>query len=104
MNELIDKIEECISQLLRYDTNSFGEQAQYVVNLMITILPSIINCYSDPRMSDVREDAVYWPAQLERIIKALENDDSFEITDILYNETRINLMELRDTIVKRGLA
>ena len=103
MNELIDKIEESVSQLLRYDTKGFGESAHDIVNMMMTILPAIINCYNDPKMSDVREDALYWPGQLERIIKVLENDDSFELADVLYNETRANLIELRDMLVKRGI-
>ena len=103
MNELIDKIEVSVSQLLRYDTKGFGESAQDVVNTMMTILPAIINCYNDPRMSDVKEDALYWPGQLERIIKVLENDDSFEIADVLYNETRPNLIEFRNMLIERGL-
>ena len=104
MNELIDKIEESISHLLRYDTKSFGESAHDIVNTMMTILPVIINCYNDPKMSDVREDALYWPGQLERIINVLEKDDSFELADVFYNETRPNLIELRDMLVKRGLS
>ena len=104
MNELIDKIEEGISQLLRYDTKSFGESAHDIVNTMMTMLPVIISCYNDPKMSDVREDALYWPGQLERIINVLEKDDSFELADVFYNETRPNLIELRDMLVKRGLS
>ncbi len=103
MNELIDKIEICASELLAYETKSFGAHAQEFVNAMMALLPSIINCYNDPQMSDVREDALYWPGQLERIIKTLEDDDSFELIDVLYNETRANLVELRDMLVKRGL-
>ena len=103
MNELIDKIEESVSMLLKYDTKGFGESAQEIVNMMMALLPVIINCYSDPKMEDLREDAIYWPGQLERIIKTLEDDDMLEIVDVLYNETRCNLIELRDTLVERGL-
>ena len=103
MNELIKKIEESMAKLLAYDTKGFGDDARDVVNMMMSLVPGIINFYNDPKMSDVREDALYWPAQLERVIKALENDDGFEIVDVLYNETRPNLMELRDMLVKRGL-
>ncbi len=103
MNELIDKIEESISRLLRYETKEFGENAQEIVSLMITLLPSIIACYSDPKLSDVREDALYWPSQLERIIKTLENDDCFELIDVLYNETRSNLVELNELLISRGI-
>ncbi len=103
MNELIDKIEESVSKLLKYDTKGFGESAQETVNMMMALLPTIINYYNDPRMTDQREDALYWPGQLERIVKTLENDDSLEIVDVLFNETRNNLMELRDTLVKRNI-
>ena len=104
MNELIDKIEESVSHLLRYDTTRFGESAQAVVNALMNILPAIISCYNDPKMSDVKEDALYWPGQVERIIKVLETDDCFEIADVLYNETRPNLMELKNIIIERGLS
>ncbi len=103
MNELIDKIEESVVKLLKYDTKGFGESAQESVNMMMALLPAIINCYSDPKMEDLREDAVYWPGQLERVINTLESEDSLEIIDVLYNETRCNLIELRDTLAKRGL-
>ncbi|MCR5829946.1 MAG: hypothetical protein K6F93_06350 [Lachnospiraceae bacterium] len=103
MNELIDKIEDSISQLLKYETKEFGKNAQDIVNVMMTLLPAIISIYNNPQMDDIRADAVYWPGQVERIIKVLENDDSFEIIDVLYNETHANLMELRDLLVERGL-
>ncbi len=103
MNELIDKIEDSIVKLFAYDTKGFGDSAHEIINMMMALVPTIINCYNNPKMSDVREDALYWPAQLERVIKALENDDSFELVDVLYNETRPNLMELRDMLEKRGL-
>ena len=103
MNELIDKIEESVSKLLKYDTEGFGESAQEAVNMMMALFPVIINCYNNPQMVDFREDAIYWPEQLERIIKTLENDDSLEIVDVLYNETYPNLVELRDMLVKRGI-
>ena len=103
MNELIEKIEKCILLLIKYDTKGFGESAQDIVNGMMMLIPQIISCYNDPKMEDLREDALYWPGQLERIISSLENDDSFAIVDILYNEMRANLMELRDTLAKRGL-
>ena len=103
MKELIDKIEESVSKLLAYDTKGFGESAQELVNMMMLILPAIINYYNDPKMVDVREDALYWPGQMERIIKTLENDDSIEIIDVLYNETRPNLLELMNKLTEKGL-
>ena len=103
MNELILLIEETVSALLRYDMDVYAQKAQRIVDDMMALLPSIINCYSDPKMSDVREDALYWPGQMERIIKALESHDRFEAVDVLYNETYPNLMELKDMLVERGI-
>ncbi len=102
MNELIDGIEAAIRKLLKYDTENFESDAQNLVNMMMNIFPAIINCYNDPRMVDVRDDALYWPGQLERIINVLEKGDWFEIVDALYNETRPNLIELRDMLKERG--
>ena len=103
MNELILLIEETVSALMRYDMDAYARNAQRVVDDMMALLPAIINCYSDPRMSDVREDALYWPGQMERIIKALESHDRFEAVDVLYNETYPNLTELKDMLTERGI-
>lgn len=103
MNELIEKIEKVTSTLMRYDMEGFAIQAQELVDDMVGILPVIISYYSDPKMDDVREDALYWPGQLERIIHALESPDRLETVDVLYNETYPNLVELRDMLVKRGI-
>ena len=97
------QIEETISSLMRYDMNRYAQQAQKTVDDMMALLPAIINCYSDPKMSDVREDALYWPGQMERMIRAFENNDRFEAVDVLYNETYPNLIELRDMLKNRGL-
>jgi hypothetical protein len=103
MNELIILIEETVSALMRYDMEVYATEAQQIVDDMMALLPAIINCYSDPKMSDVKEDALYWPGQMERIIKALESHDRFEAVDVLYNETYPNLIELRDMLKERGL-
>lgn len=103
MNELIIQIKETISALIKYDMEIYAQQAQKLVDDMMALLPTIINCYSDPKMSDVREDALYWPGQMDRIIKALESHDRFEAVDVLYNETYPNLIELKNMLKERGL-
>ena len=103
MNELILQIEKVVSILMKYDLEGFTAAAQSLINSMIAIFPAIISVYSDPKMEDVRDDALYWPGQLERIIGALKSPDRFETVDVLYNETYVNLVELRDMLVKRGL-
>lgn len=103
MNELIIQIENAVSELMRYDSDNYAAHAQELVDSMVAVLPSIISVYSREQMEDVREDAMYWPGQLERMIGALESPDRFETVDVLYNETYPNLIELRDMLVKRGL-
>ena len=103
MNDLISLIEEVISALMRYDMEGYAQKAQEFVDDMMAQLPLIINSYSDPKMADVREDALYWPGQMERIINALESHDRYEAVDVLYNETYPNLMELKGMLEERGL-
>jgi hypothetical protein len=104
MNELILLIEETVSALMRYDMEVYAHNAQKVVDDMMALLPEMIMYYSDPKMTDVREDALYWPGQMERMIRALENHDRFEAVDVLYNETYPNLMELKDMLEERGIS
>lgn len=103
MDDMIALIEEVADALLRYDMDKYGTKAQELVSVLMKMLPAVIDCYNDPKMADVREDATYWPGQLQRIIDALEKGDYFEVTDVLYNETRPNLIELRDMLKNRGL-
>ena len=103
MDELLIQITKTVSSLMRYDMDDYAQKAQEFVDDMMLALPSIINCYSDTKMADVREDALYWPAQMERIIKAFENHDRFEAVDVLYNETYPNLEELKGMLQERGI-
>ncbi len=103
MDELIRQIEQVVSELMRYDMENYSPHAQELVNNMVVVFPALISVYGKEQMEDVREDALYWPEQLERIIRALESPDRFETVDVLYNETYMNLIELRDMLTKRGL-
>lgn len=104
MNELIGKIEETVAALFLYNMEKYAPLAQELAGMLMNMLPGIIECYSRPGMEDVRGDAAYWPGQLQRIIDALGGGDFFEVTDVLYNETRPNLIELRDMLEKRGVS
>jgi len=103
MDELITKIDGTVSALLKYDIDQYSELVRDLVNMMAKIFPAIIDCYNNPKMSDVRDDATYWPGQLQRIVDAVNGGDCFEVTDVLYNETRPNLIELKGILVQRGL-
>ena len=103
MDELISQIEETVDAIFKYDTKNYAELAQKFVNTMLKMLPAIIDCYNFPCMADVRADATYWPGQMQRIIDVLETGDFFEVSDVLYNETRPNLLELKETLKSKGL-
>ncbi len=77
MDELIIKIEDTVSALLQYDMSAYASLAQELVNLLLASIPSVIDCYNNPNMADVREDAAYWPGQLQRIIASLGNGGLF---------------------------
>ena len=103
MDELIAKIEETVRNLMSYDMEEYASCAQELSDMMMAVFPVIISSYADPRMKDVAEDAKYWPGQLERILKAFEDGDDFATADILYNETRANLIELKGILNKKGI-
>lgn len=103
MDELIKKIEQTVSELIQYKMNEYAVCAQELADMLISNLPEIIGYYNDHRMQEFAEDAGYWPGQLERIIQAFGDGDDLATIDILYNETRPNLIELRDNLTKKGI-
>lgn len=103
MDVIIAKIEDVVSKLLIYDTEKYAVAAQDLANSLAESFSKIVTYYADPRMSDHFEDAKYWPGQLERIMNALSTGDDLATADILYNETRANLIELKDILEERGI-
>ena len=103
MDELIQKIDETVIKLLGYDHEAYEEAANDLTNMMVRAFPEIIIYYSDPRMSDRAEEASYWPGQLERILSAFNSGDDLATADILYNETRANLLELKSVLKEKGI-
>ena len=95
MDELIKKIEQTVFDLMQYKMEDYATHAQELVDMMMAVFPQIIALYAEPVMKDHAEDAGYWPAQLERILGALQGGDDLATADILYNETRANLIELK---------
>lgn len=98
MDEIIKKIEQAVMCLMQYRMEEYATHAQELVDMMMSVFPQIIALYADPTMKDHAEDAKYWPAQLERILDALQRGDDLATVDILYNETRANLIELKGII------
>ena len=103
MEKLIDKIEDVVSKLLQYDTEGYAKEAEELVNSLVETFSNIVTYYADPRMSDHFDDAKYWPGQLERIMGALSAGDDIATADVLYNETRANLIELNNLLKERGV-
>ncbi len=103
MNKLISKIEYVVERLLLYEQTEYAKAAEELVNMMISEFPVIISYYAVPEMSDYAKDAEYWPGQLERVLNALNAGDDLATADILYCETRANLIELRDILKEKGL-
>lgn len=74
---------------------------------LFMVFPIIIGFYSDERMKDLSEDALYWPGQLQRIIDAFEAHDFvdlFYVYDVLKAETYNNIIELVNEIRNRNIA
>ena len=103
MDEIINLIDLTVENLITSRMNSYSVNAQKLINSLLQELPGIISLYSDDRMKDISGDATYWPGQLERIIGALEAGDDFSTIDILVNETKANLIELKKELCERGV-
>ncbi|MCR5234182.1 MAG: hypothetical protein K6E53_09770 [Lachnospiraceae bacterium] len=103
MDDLINKIKDTVLSLLQYDLQRYFILAQEMADIMVVMFPAIIDSYNYPGMEEHRSDASYWSDQLQRIMDALENGDSFEVIDVLYNETRPNLIELKGILEEKGL-
>lgn len=76
-----------------YDQN-LGDFAQ----MMMVTFPRIIEAYSLPEFSNIAADATYWSNQLERILTVLQQRDQFLFVDVVYFETRQNLIHFSEMI------
>lgn len=103
LKELIDIINIACQYLTSGKSANFGEMGKIVINGCLSLFPKIIVSYSDEKMSDIAEEATYWPAQIERIMNTLDGEDSFAMFDVLFNETRANLIYISEEYEKRGI-
>lgn len=103
MDRLITLIENIVNDLFKANMEGYAHDAQMLMDALMVEVPVVISYYYNVEMSDLAEDALYWPGQVERIIGALESGDDFATIDVLYNETRANLIELRRILLSRGL-
>lgn len=99
MNELSLKITDLIQTIDRFmeviligSAELKDEYMKKFSGQMTEIFPQIVRCYMKPEFADVKEDMQYWTSQLARILEVLEQDDLFLTMDVLYHETRENLV------------
>ena len=103
LNELIDLLKNVSTELLSGKLNKFEASCGQIINISMELFPKIIVSYSDPKMEDLREDATYWPMQLERVINTIQGKDIFAMYDVLYCETRANLIGLKQIYMERAI-
>ena len=74
MDTLIELIANICVNIFALDTEEYVRGVSNLVNNMFDQVSKMIMYYSDPRMSDIAGDAVFWPAQVERIIEVIEKE------------------------------
>lgn len=96
---LIDLLESMTSAMLTNLMSVYNRMLPELSDMLTYCMPLIISSYSRPELKEVAGDALYWSDQLGRIIDTLEEQDIFKIADVLYNETRENLIQYRRMIM-----
>ena len=104
IKELIDLLEEMTGELMLNDMDGFQDHIAALSALLEICFPQIILSYSDPLLSEVAQDATYWSEQLGRLIDALNGKDKFVKIDVLYQETRANLIAYYEMIKDTPIA
>ncbi len=103
MDELISKIERVVEMIIGYDQKDYSVASEDLIDSLVSSFTKIISYYTAPQMAEYAEDAAYWPSQLERILSAFNNGDDLALVDVLYSETRANLLELKDILMTKGI-
>lgn len=103
LKNLIGLLRLLTVHLLNNEMARFNGAMQELSELLGVIFPLIISSYTKPQLQDVAADALYWSEQLGKIVGVLEEEDRFKIIDVLYYETRENLMNYQRMITERGI-
>lgn len=104
LTELADVLELMTVELMKNDMEDYQKNVSVLSKLLEVCFPQIIVSYSDPLLKEVSGDAVYWSEQLGRIVESLNQNDKFNKIDVLYQETRTNLIAYIDMIKDCPLA
>lgn len=100
MKKIIDRF---VPYLVVYDKVMVGRNLAVLTKGLSEVLPEVIAIYDDERMQEYKEDQAYWPAQLQRILDALESEDFFLSYDALVHELKANLSEVQKLILEKGI-
>ncbi|MGN0471746.1 MAG: hypothetical protein ACI4F8_02780 [Lachnospiraceae bacterium] len=76
---------------------------QDMVVYVSEVFPRFIAVYDDPRMEEYAQDREYWAMQIGRITEALSEEDVFHQIDVLFFETRANLLEILTILEEKGI-
>lgn len=104
--ELADLLDRMSKEAVKGNVQTLIEMYVELKESLFVVFPIIIGMYSDERMKDLSEDAMYWPGQLERIIDAFEAHDFIDmiyIYDVLKAETYTNIIEFVGELKKRSI-
>lgn len=103
LKNLIGLLRLLTEYLLNNEMRQFNETMKELSELLSFVFPLIISSYAKPELKDVAGDVLYWSEQLGKIVCVLEEEDRFQIIDILYYETRENLINYQRLIEERGI-
>lgn len=74
-----------------------------ITGLLSEVIPAIVMSYELETLKYMQEDMEYWLNQLTRITEAIRGKDAFLKIDVLYFETRENLILYMDMIDEMGI-
>lgn len=95
---IIQVLETLTIGIVENDYEEYDANLQLFAEKMMLTFPRIIEVYSRPEFKEVASDAQYWSAQLERLITGLQQRDQILFVDILYFETKENLVLFQNMI------
>lgn len=98
VSDLICILEKMVKYLLENEMSEYNDSIRDLSKLLSETIPVIISSYSRPELKEVASDAVYWSNQLAKIVEVMESKDRFKILDVLYYETRNNLISYKEMI------
>lgn len=102
LDRLISELEELTNMLWKNEKAKFFENYKVVLADMMEVIPLVIAGYSHHKMDDIKDDAMYWPGQVSKIIDLIgKGNDVIAISDALFFEMRANLIEYRDVLIER---